>query len=80
MFEKDKFLGNQRWPACVQPSRPKLETPVSAERCTLLKGDRRLCRRLSRLVKWELRPLEKGKVVGGVEATSLEDVGCGQKY
>ena len=22
----------------------------------------------------------KGKVVGGVEATSLEDVGCGQKY
>ena len=31
-------------------------------------------------MKWELRPLEKGKVVGGVEATSLEDVGCGQKY
>ena len=31
-------------------------------------------------MKWELRPPEKGKVVGGVEATSLEDVGCGQKY
>ena len=31
-------------------------------------------------MKWELRPQEMGKVVGGVEATSLEDVGCGQKY